>query len=108
MEIVNLSATSEDLLRVEVAGKNGMLLNRRQIEVTEELREMKTYRVYKKCPKCGSNMSWKNGRQMLCNPPRFKNECDNPECSHSMTSTRHYPYIMHKEVSDDKTNNSGG
>jgi hypothetical protein len=74
--------------------------------MTEILKEMKTYRVYKICPKCGSTMSWKNGRQMLCSPPRFKNECDNQECDHSVTSTHHYPYVTHKEVSDDKADNS--
>ncbi len=56
-------------------------------------KELKTFQVDYKCPKCENGYLRSNGIVLTSDPPQYPHICNNEKCDHSETFKKIYPYI---------------
>ena len=65
----------------------------------EEKKELKTFMVDYKCPKCKTGYLRSTGKCLMSNPPKYPHTCNNPECEYVKTfKDKKYPYIDYEEI----------
>lgn len=64
----------------------------------KEKKEVKTFIVDFKCPKCKIGYMRKTGKCFSSNPPKYDHACNNPDCDYKEKFVETYPYIDYDEV----------
>ena len=65
----------------------------------EEKKELKTFMVDYKCPKCETGYLRSTGKCLMCSPPKYPHVCNNPNCDYTKTFIdKKYPFIDYDEV----------
>lgn len=62
----------------------------------EEEREVKTFRVDFRCPKCGIGYLRHNGAVLTSHPAQYPHSCQDQLCGYTQSFPHTYPYIRHE------------